>query len=72
MDLDLRVSVRFATVRILMAGMLLVCPRAFALNPALDVSQYAHMPWKVRDGFVPGVIAAIAQTPDGYLWLGFS
>jgi ligand-binding sensor domain-containing protein/signal transduction histidine kinase len=43
---------------------------AFALDPALDVSQYAHTAWKVRDGFTRGQIQAIAQTPDGYLWLG--
>lgn len=41
-----------------------------ALNPELDVSQYAHTAWKVRDGFTQGAILAIAQTPDGYLWLG--
>jgi ligand-binding sensor domain-containing protein len=45
-------------------------PSAFALNPALDVSQYAHTAWKMRDGFSKGVITSIAQTPDGYLWLG--
>jgi signal transduction histidine kinase/ligand-binding sensor domain-containing protein len=54
-----------------MISMLLACcPGALALNPALDVSQYAHMSWKVRDGFVKGTIFSIAQTPDGYLWLG--
>jgi signal transduction histidine kinase/ligand-binding sensor domain-containing protein len=42
----------------------------FALDPALDISQYAHTAWKVRDGFARGAIFAIAQTPDGYLWLG--
>jgi signal transduction histidine kinase/ligand-binding sensor domain-containing protein len=41
-----------------------------ALDAALDVSQYAHTAWKVRDGFTKGRILAIAQTPDGYLWLG--
>jgi ligand-binding sensor domain-containing protein/signal transduction histidine kinase len=46
------------------------CPCAFALNPALDTSQYAHTAWKVRDGFSQGSISAVAQTPDGYLWLG--
>src|SRR4029077_8857104 len=46
------------------------CVRAFALDPTLDVSQYAHTAWKVRDGFAKGEINAIAQTPDGYLWLG--
>jgi PAS domain S-box-containing protein len=40
------------------------------LNPSLDVSQYAHNSWKIRDGFVRGRIYSIAQTPDGYLWLG--
>ena len=48
----------------------LVCRCALALNPALDVSEYAHTAWKVRDGFVKGTIGSIAQTPDGYLWLG--
>src|SRR5260370_29835452 len=43
---------------------------AFALDPSLDVSQYAHTAWKVRDGFTKGYIISIAQTPDGYLWLG--
>jgi signal transduction histidine kinase/ligand-binding sensor domain-containing protein len=41
-----------------------------ALDPSLDVSQYAHTAWTVRDGFSLGNIYAIAQTPDGYLWLG--
>src|SRR5262245_11586382 len=43
---------------------------ALALNPGLDVSQYSHTAWKVRDGFSSATIKCIAQTPDGYLWLG--
>lgn len=31
---------------------------------------YAHTAWKVRDGFVKGAITSLAQTADGYLWLG--
>jgi len=46
------------------------CPSAFGLNPALDISQYAHTSWKIRDGFTRGEILDIAQTSDGYLWLG--
>jgi PAS domain S-box-containing protein len=46
------------------------CPPARALDPSLDVSQYAHTAWKFRDGFTKGAIYSIAQTPDGYLWLG--
>jgi signal transduction histidine kinase/ligand-binding sensor domain-containing protein len=41
-----------------------------ALDPALDVSQYAHTAWRIRDGFTKGHITSVAQTPDGYLWLG--
>jgi signal transduction histidine kinase/ligand-binding sensor domain-containing protein len=53
------------------ACLLLVCQAdAFALNPSLDVSQYAHTAWKTVDGFSKGFIRSIAQTPDGYLWLG--
>lgn len=56
---------------ILFACVLLVCGRdTFALNPTLDVTQYAHMSWMIRDGFPKGEISSIAQTHDGYLWLG--
>ena len=53
------------------AGVLAVfCPCAWALNPALDISQFAHTSWTIRDGFFDSAIQTIAQTPDGYLWLG--
>lgn len=55
---------------VLACVVLACCPRALALNPALDASQYAHTAWKNRDGFTKGSITSIAQTPDGYLWLG--
>jgi signal transduction histidine kinase/ligand-binding sensor domain-containing protein len=41
-----------------------------ALDPSLEVSQYAHNAWTIRGGFFKGNIYSIAQTPDGYLWLG--
>ena len=45
----------------LLACVFLVCrPLAYALDPGLDVSQYAHTAWN----------SSIAQTPDGYLWVG--
>jgi len=50
--------------------LLAFCPCAFALNPSLDINQYAHKAWTDRDGYFRGLIEAIAQTPDGYLWLG--
>jgi signal transduction histidine kinase/ligand-binding sensor domain-containing protein len=52
-------------------GILLACcPHVSGLNPSLDINQYAHTAWTVRDGFFKGAINTIAQTPDGYLWLG--
>src|SRR5580693_9335460 len=57
----------------MMRGLLILlacCRCACALNPSLDVNQYAHMAWKIRDGFAKGSILSIAQTPDGYLWVG--
>jgi ligand-binding sensor domain-containing protein len=51
-------------------GILLACCGcAFALDPSLDINQYAHTAWKVRDGFVGSEINSIAQTRDGYIWL---
>jgi ligand-binding sensor domain-containing protein/signal transduction histidine kinase len=56
---------------ILALGILLArVPGAYALDSVPDVSQYAHTAWKVSDGFTKGMIVTIAQTPDGYLWLG--
>jgi signal transduction histidine kinase/ligand-binding sensor domain-containing protein len=56
---------------LMLAGVVLAwCPCTYALDPALDVSQYVHTSWKIRDGFARGTIQAIAQTQDGYLWLG--
>jgi signal transduction histidine kinase/ligand-binding sensor domain-containing protein len=50
---------------------LLWCPHALALDPTLDVSQYAHTAWTYRNGpFLQGAVYAMTQTPDGYLWLG--
>ena len=58
------------TAGILIAMLLAWSPRAHALDPSLDISQYAHTSWRVRDGAFAGSINAITQTPDGYLWLG--
>src|SRR6476620_11337024 len=55
---------------ILLACLLLVCPSVFALDPSLDINQYSHRAWTVRDGFFKGEVSSIAQTPDGYIWLG--
>lgn len=40
-----------------------------ALEPALRLSQAHHTAWRGDDG-APANVVAMAQTPDGYLWLG--
>jgi signal transduction histidine kinase/ligand-binding sensor domain-containing protein len=42
---------------------------AWAVDPHTLISQYGHTAWRIQDGFLsnPG---AIAQTTDGYIWIG--
>jgi ligand-binding sensor domain-containing protein len=60
-----------AVVALCTAALLLLCCLALALNPTLDISQFAHVAWTFRNGFSNRAVYAIAQT-DGYLWLGTS
>ena len=53
-----------------MCVLLVYCCSAFASDPSLDLSQYGHTAWRVRDGVIKTKVLAISQTPDGYLWLG--
>ena len=53
---------------LLMIGMVLAIP-VNALDPQKLISQFTHTSWTAKDA-VPGPVRAIAQTPDGYLWLG--
>jgi len=46
------------------------CSCAFGLNPSLQINQYAHKAWTIREGFFKSKVLSIAQTPDGYLWIG--
>ena len=49
---------------------LLLPLHAVALQPSLDITQYAHNAWTTGDGFLKGAVRSIVQTSDGYLWLG--
>ena len=59
-----------AVLAILALALSAWCPCAMGLDRALDISQYGHTSWTARDGLSVGAIFAMAQTPDGYLWLG--
>jgi len=41
----------------------------FGLDPRRDIHQFAHRSWLEKDGY-PGQPRALAQTTDGFLWIG--
>jgi len=49
---------------------LITAPSLFALNPNLSLSQYLHTSWTQEEGNPLPPVNALAQTADGYLWLG--
>ncbi|HET6842355.1 MAG TPA: response regulator [Candidatus Angelobacter sp.] len=46
----------------------LLSSAAPGLDPHKSATQFTHTSWTAKDGI--GSVQAIAQTPDGYLWLG--
>jgi signal transduction histidine kinase/ligand-binding sensor domain-containing protein len=57
---------------LLASALLIPPPPALALGPPLQIAQYAHTSWTARDGAELGLVFAMAQTPDGYLWIAGS
>ena len=41
-----------------------------ALDPNLALTQYIHTVWQADAGLPENSVLSIAETPDGYLWLG--
>jgi ligand-binding sensor domain-containing protein/signal transduction histidine kinase len=42
------------------------------LGAGADAAEYSHRVWRTEDGLPQNRVQAIAQTPDGYLWVGTS
>lgn len=55
---------------ILAINLILQVYAAFALDPRKSMDFYRHNVWTVEDGLPMNSVISIAQTPDGYLWLG--
>src|SRR5258708_36839830 len=47
----------------------LYCAPAAARDPNLPIGQLFHSSWTAKDGLT-GAVQTLAQTPDGFLWLG--
>jgi signal transduction histidine kinase len=43
---------------------------SWALDPHKTLTQYSRHVWGQQDGLPQDAVKSIAQTPDGYLWLG--
>ncbi len=56
----------------LVCSLVLAMPRTGVALATLDAGQpqYARSLWKVQDGLPEGTVQALAQTRDGYLWIG--
>ncbi len=55
---------------LLALGLSFVAASAAALDPSRAVTQYRHDAWNTREGLPQSSVESMAQTPDGYLWLG--
>jgi PAS domain S-box-containing protein len=58
---------RCALIGVALAGLV---TDARALDPNRLPSQYVRGQWTSASGFAGGAVNGIAQTPDGYLWVG--
>ena len=63
----LKTRTRYACV---FAVALWTLPCAFGLNPRKALTQYSRTTWTQQHGLPQDTVRAIAQTTDGYLWLG--
>jgi signal transduction histidine kinase/ligand-binding sensor domain-containing protein len=51
-------------------AVLLAASNAFALDPHKSLTQYSRTVWTQQQGLPQDTVRAIAQTADGYLWVG--
>lgn len=57
--------------RFVLAFVILTCAKlSYGLDPSKQISQYAHTAWRTKDGTFSGAPYSIAQTTDGYIWVG--
>ncbi len=72
------VSLASETVKLDTPRLLLFCSVLFfltispvgALDTSKQISQYGHTAWRIEDGVFAGMPNVMAQTTDGYLWIG--
>jgi signal transduction histidine kinase/ligand-binding sensor domain-containing protein len=63
------IRIRF-TVAPFTSIVLATCLQCFGLDPRAAITQYAHIPWRVGERGLDAPPQSIAQTKDGYIWIG--
>ena len=58
--------------RLILGSLLLLTAKTplHALDPGTRISQYGHSVWRLQDGAFSSAPTAVAQTKDGYIWIG--
>jgi PAS domain S-box-containing protein len=68
-SLSTPIGKRNQTSRLLCFLILFLCASSFGLDTERHINQFAHTSWTSKDG-APSIVQALAQTDDGFLWLG--
>lgn len=64
-------TLRIRILRSALIAVILTLPATGeSLNPGYTISQYGHSSWTLREAELAAYPRALAQTRDGYLWLG--
>jgi len=66
-------TAKLGTPRLLLFCFVLLCftpSPVHALDTSREISQYGHTAWRIEDGVFAGAPNVMAQTTDGYLWIG--
>ena len=61
---------RVVLYAIVLAATLSGAPQALGISPSNSITGYTRRLWRTQDGLPDQTVQAIAQTPDGYLWIG--
>src|SRR5579883_783199 len=61
---------RFRVSLLALATLAVRLPAEPALDPAQPISRYLHQTWQSAQGLPQNSVFSLAQTSDGYLWVG--
>ncbi len=67
---SLHVEQRSLRAIFLSAIILCCCRQIYGLNPSTRIDQYGHTVWHIGTNGLEGAPLSIAQTKDGYIWVG--